>query len=395
MSMAPRSRSSKAVANDAAIREAGVNEIVRVGVDRLSLREVGAHAGLTHGATYARHEDAHDFLADLWNVTLSVAASDLMEMCTRAAEDPSALSVGALLARLREHRHADRAAVEVLLASRRIPVLHEVVESFIDKNLVSPMDAASGMAETFSRFLFLVAVSLSCALIGEGFAGNLVHDLESILVRALRTTSGDAPSPTTSVRGSRPIVAGNSLRQELEYATCLAVGRSGYHGATISRIARIADCSPGAIYKMYKSKEDLVVATFGDTGGLRWIGFSDLARVLEPGVLSSLLTHECGEANALRRNFLLEMVLAAHDARLSSVVGEQMADPMGTITRAVAGNVKGETLRRVIEPIAILINGMRWLTTISPHVQWHDFSKAAESYRLSIIAENRRGGGIV
>jgi len=46
-----------ALVNDEKIRKAVMEDILDKGVDRLSLRGVGQHAGLTHGATYARFED--------------------------------------------------------------------------------------------------------------------------------------------------------------------------------------------------------------------------------------------------------------------------------------------------------------------------------------------------
>ena len=58
------------IANDAAIRDAAIGEVLRVGVDHVSLRDVGHEAGLTHGATYARYEDVDELLVDLWNSEL-------------------------------------------------------------------------------------------------------------------------------------------------------------------------------------------------------------------------------------------------------------------------------------------------------------------------------------
>ena len=70
MAKVQRTRSARALANDLAIREAAIQSILKSGVDRLSLRDVGQQAGLTHGATYARYEDVDELLVDLWNSTL-------------------------------------------------------------------------------------------------------------------------------------------------------------------------------------------------------------------------------------------------------------------------------------------------------------------------------------
>jgi AcrR family transcriptional regulator len=84
----PKTRSKKALANDELIRNAGIGEILRVGVDHVSLREVSARAGLTHGATYARYEDADELLVDLWIVQLAERAIALFELCLTAARTP-------------------------------------------------------------------------------------------------------------------------------------------------------------------------------------------------------------------------------------------------------------------------------------------------------------------
>jgi len=122
-----RTRSARALANDLAIREAAIQSILKSGVDRLSLRDVGQQAGLTHGATYARYEDVDELLVDLWNSTLVHRAVAMYELSSVAASEPSAETVAAIFHYLRDASAADVAAVHVLLVARRIPILHEEV----------------------------------------------------------------------------------------------------------------------------------------------------------------------------------------------------------------------------------------------------------------------------
>ena len=132
MPRSQRTRSARAIANDAAIREAAISEVLRVGVDHVSLRDVGHQAGLTHGATYARYEDVDELLVDLWNSVL----------CQRAIDHVRALHErgGSARAPVRSARSstsfatrppADVASVQVLSTARRIPALQEEVEPFI------------------------------------------------------------------------------------------------------------------------------------------------------------------------------------------------------------------------------------------------------------------------
>ena len=85
MPRSQRTRSARAIANDTAIRDSAISEVLRVGVDHVSLRDVGHHAGLTHGATYARYEDVDELLVDLWNSVLAKRATALFEMSMTAA----------------------------------------------------------------------------------------------------------------------------------------------------------------------------------------------------------------------------------------------------------------------------------------------------------------------
>src|ERR1700679_3372931 len=101
MNTKPRTRNARAAANDAAIANAGVNEILRVGVDRISLREVAQRAGLTHGAAYARFEDVSELLIELWQSRLSGSAVELLELSLRAVEDRNEAAIAALFDRIR------------------------------------------------------------------------------------------------------------------------------------------------------------------------------------------------------------------------------------------------------------------------------------------------------
>jgi AcrR family transcriptional regulator len=131
----PKTRSKKALANDELIRNAGIGEILRVGVDHVSLREVSARAGLTHGATYARYEDADELLVDLWIVQLAERAIALFELCLTAAKDPTTTNVHEVFEFVRAASEHDAAMVHLLLTARRIPVLAEEVNEFIENYL--------------------------------------------------------------------------------------------------------------------------------------------------------------------------------------------------------------------------------------------------------------------
>jgi CspA family cold shock protein len=83
-----RALSAKALANDGLIRRVAVADVSRVGVDHTSPRDVGERAGFTHGATYARCEDVHALLVDLWNSVLRERVVAMSDLCNTAARSP-------------------------------------------------------------------------------------------------------------------------------------------------------------------------------------------------------------------------------------------------------------------------------------------------------------------
>src|SRR5271154_3562428 len=85
-----RRRSTRALINDAAIRDAAIELVLSEGIDAISFRDVGRIAGLTHGALYARFEDVEELLVDLWGEVLSHRAIALFQAAAEASSNPTA-----------------------------------------------------------------------------------------------------------------------------------------------------------------------------------------------------------------------------------------------------------------------------------------------------------------
>jgi AcrR family transcriptional regulator len=392
MSGSQRTRTARAVANDAAIRDSAINEILRVGVDRVSLRDVGQHAGLTHGATYARYEDVNELLVDLWETRLCRGAIAMFERSVEAVETPNEQTVGALFDLVRETRPADAAMVQVLLTSRRIPILYEEVEPFVTNYLEPDEDLTLHSSAIFTRALTLFSLTLVHVFADSQFGVDRhYHEaLERILVTTLKTDPVDGAASDEYVQDERfEISPGDDFRSQLAFSTYDAVGKSGYHGATISRIARRADCSPGAIYKSHSSKEDLVVAVFSDLIGSRWMHVSDFVDILEAGNLSDLLRYEASDHNALRRNFTLETVLAAaHNDKLREAVVGQLRELEALIPGLVAVNDEEKAcLRHMVRSISSIAVGVSWLASVTKTTKSLDFNQFAEPFRLALLRD--------
>ncbi len=392
MSGSQRTRTARAVANDAAIRDAAINEILRVGVDRVSLRDVGTHAGLTHGATYARYEDVNELLVDLWESRLCRNAIAMFERSVDAVETPNDKTVGALFDLVRATHPDDVAMVQVLLISRRIPILYEVVEPFVRNYLEPDEDLTLHSSAIFTRALTLFSLTMVHVFATSQFGSdqNYYNVLEDILIATLNVDPAEVAILEEYDYDDRfTVPVGDDFRAQLAYSTYDAVGKSGYHGATISRIARRADCSPGAIYKSHSSKEDLVVSAFRDIIGSRWLNASDFVDILETGNLSTLLRYEASGHNSLRRNFTLETVLAAaHNVKLRDAVVSQLREVQALIPGLViVDDVERECLRHMVRSISSVAVGVSWLASITKTTESLDFNQFAEPFRLALLSD--------
>jgi AcrR family transcriptional regulator len=384
-----RARSARALANDLAIREAAIQSILKSGVDHLSLRDVGQQAGLTHGATYARYEDVDELLVDLWNSTLVHRAVAMYELSAAAATEPSADSVGAIFEYLRDARAADVAAVHVLLVARRIPILHEEVEPFVQRYLEARGPANDA---THSRALIVFGVLMVHVFGVHQFdrQGDYLAMIEKLLLETLKSDPADVGAVALHSADDRIIPPpSENLKSQLAYATFGVVAKSGYVRATITRIARRAVCSPGAIYKLYPSKEDLVIAAFRDIMRARWLRAANFADILEEGSLTQLLYSSSSVQNEIRQSFTMETTVAStHSDKIRLAVWalfHELEDAVRSLSATSENDI--ESLRYLVRSITSLVVAVNWLTTITTATRDVDFNQFAEPFRHVVLRD--------
>jgi AcrR family transcriptional regulator len=392
MPRSQRTRSARAIANDTAIRDSAISEVLRVGVDHVSLRDVGHHAGLTHGATYARYEDVDELLVDLWNSVLAKRATALFEMSMTAAESPSVTSVGALFDSIRDTTPADVASVHLLLTARRIPTLNEEVEPFVQSHFQLDSHASERDQALFARGLTLFAMTMMQIFATSQFGWDREYQaiLEKLLIATLEVEPSDVAPVTFRPPDDRIILApADDLKAQLAYATFGVVGKSGYTRATISRIARRANCSPGAIYKLYPSKEDLVIAAFHDLMRARWMKFTNFVDLLDEGALSQLLYSSASEQNAVRQSFTLETALAAaHSDKLRDAVLGQIGELESVVPLLKnVGEDEKKHLRYMIRSIVFVTVGVNFLSTVTDVTRHVDFNQFGEPFRRALLRD--------
>jgi AcrR family transcriptional regulator len=391
--MAERRRSQKAIANDKAILNAAVEEIVRVGIDRVSLRDVGHVAGLTHGATYARYEDVSELLIEVWNATLNDRLVTMFDLSRNAAERPGSRTVGELSDFIREADSRDRAAIEMLLVSRRVPTLLEETERFVQSYL-EPV-AKPTEAHTRTIILFGVVMVQIFTNAQYGLDVEFHSALEKLLIETLSSSTSSPQMGEELASGARqsyvPEIASlvapeQGYKSMLTHATYDVIGRSGYVGATISRIARRSRCSPALVYKLHRSKEDLVLGAFADlVTGFR-LNPSMMAKVLDEGFLASVLHSETTGESERHRDFCLETLIAAShsDTMRPIVLGELV---QGASARTVLGERDDEETIRfdyAVRTVIAVVMSVSWLATITSSINSLDMSAFAEPLRCGV-----------
>jgi AcrR family transcriptional regulator len=353
---------------------------------------VGHHAGLTHGATYARYEDVDELLVDLWNSVLAQRATALFEMSMTAASSPSVTSVGALFDSIRDTTPADVASVHLLLTARRIPTLNEEVEPFVLTHFQVNPQASERDQALFARGLTLFAMTMMQIFATSQFGWDREYQavLEKLLIATLEVDPSDVAPVTFRPPDDRIILApADDLKAQLAYATFGVVGKSGYTRATISRIARRANCSPGAIYKLYPSKEDLVIAAFHDLMRARWMKFTNFVDLLDEGSLSQLLYSSASEQNAVRQNFTLETALAGvHSDKLRDAVLGQIGELESVVPLLKnVGDDEKIRLRYMIRSIVFVTAGVNFLSTVTDVTRHVDFNQFGEPFRRALLRD--------
>jgi AcrR family transcriptional regulator len=383
----PRRRNARAVVNDAAISAAAVGEILRAGVDRLSLREVAQRAGLTHGAAYARYEDVSELLAELWQAKLASSALELLELSVRAVEERTEDSVRVLLDRVRRPRPEDIAMAEVLLVARRMPVVYEEVEIFIKKYVCTEEGLTGESRAHCARSLSLFGIAMFSIFEGHYFNDDqsYLDVVQGALVAALeRVPDGAASGETVSDELTPPGQDDENLRAHLVYATYVVVGSTGYHQATISRIARRADCSPGAIYKLYRSKDELVLDSFRTI-----FGPSKESEPL-PVIASSPETPSHGSQRrlGLRTNFALEVIIAAaHTDALRTTVGAHLRGLSEHLSEyAEPDDAEDSRTRSYSRSLSALDHGTQWMSALM-EFDTPNFEEFSDSFRAALLNE--------
>lgn len=263
-------QSEKARQTDLKVAASAARAVKTVGVDQMALTRVAADAGFSSGAIYARCDDRSELVVLSWEKSFWPMLSEIMSELVVAVinERPEGI------ARVRDLFVAASApdavpdlgsAMEIIVSSRRDEVIAEVVQRDINGLLEDHGVGPSTDGANRQAVVAAVATLFGASLLNSVHNPDLVPPLDPSVLFDMFTktvkTATKPPKSAPSVRGDAPYVfptTFDEVRDALISASEYVIARSGVHRATVSRIARRAGVSVGAIYGLYENKDALV-----------------------------------------------------------------------------------------------------------------------------------------
>ena len=376
--MAPQSRQSeRSRQTDLKVAESAANSVRRDGVDQLALTRVASDAGYSSGVIYARCDDRSELMVLAWQKSFWPAVSSALDDVLTAVTSQDVPALDSALARWRELEVVGAvpdagSAVEVLVASRRDEVIAEVVNADVVA-LLERHGAAPGTTGAQRELIALtVATLLGASLMNSALpdGSDLTIDPTFLLHMFARRSPGleKASHEDIEVAEFERPRTGDNVRDALIDATEYVTARSGVHRATVSRIARRAGVSVGAIYGLYDNKETLVldcVSVIHPPQAARDIAaFADITIERVRSVIGANLRRFLSPQQTLWRQFRMECLVAArHSPALAAMLDEFGHDHL----EHIGATLNMSMMERV--PARATVVGLAVLATADPTLQ--------------------------
>jgi|GEM_PF-1022474 len=263
-------QSEKSRQTDLKVAQSAARAVHSVGVDQMALTRVAADAGFSSGAIYARCDDRSELVVLAWEKSFWPMLSEILVLMIDGVTKHTDEQLPHLSELFLQACSPDAvpdlgSAMEVIIASRRDEVIGEVVQRDFNKLLddygVGPStDGAMRQHIVASISTLMGAALLNTTYNAEGQKHVNPSDLLIIFAQSWKYPTKPAISSTIRKipRQYEIPTTHDDVRDALITATEYVISRSGVHRATVSRIARRAGVSVGAIYGIYENKEALV-----------------------------------------------------------------------------------------------------------------------------------------
>ena len=261
-------------------------------------------AGLSTGAVYNRFEDTTELLVDLWTSRCQQAGSDLVNIAMEAllgTEDDAKAAVARrqLVAALTDPSPAVSALIELIVVAHRDEALAEVVIPGGTAMIAGHGVTRSADPDHRAKAALVVSLLLGMLLLdasgvrsrpvaggaegpgnpvdsdqvpdrspqeGSGVEPDWEKTFEAMAVR-LRQSVEPSGEPELLILPELPSseeIDDDPTRAALMLGCMEVIGRVGLQRATVTRIARRAGLTHGAIYGLFGSKEELVATAVAE-----------------------------------------------------------------------------------------------------------------------------------
>jgi AcrR family transcriptional regulator len=260
----PRRRAD-AARNDDLLLDAALQLLREKGPDRIAALDLARLAKLTTGAVYARYENNEEILVGLWQHRISGPMRTFFEAALPAMTPGlHRAEAQAIMAKAISNPHGPlRPGVSLLIASARIPELHEIIVPEV-QGWLREMGISDDRSDVASLYkLKIIGFVLGCLY----FAAADMFDFDDwetikplahyILEHPSIEGVADIPPSTPS---SIVVTTDNEIRDALVNGAARVIARGGVERATTQRIARAAALPPSALFSEYRTRQ----ALFGD-----------------------------------------------------------------------------------------------------------------------------------
>lgn len=269
MALAAR-QSEKSRQTDLKVAESAARAVRTVGVDQMALTRVAADAGFSSGAIYARCDDRSELVVLAWEKSFWPMLSEILVPLVDAVLANNTEHVANISQLFEQASRKDAvpdlgSAMEIIVASRRDEVIAEVVQrdiiGLLDDRGVGPSTDGANRQAVVSA----LATTFGAALLNSVYDQGAVNPINPQALLEMFTKAVRTASKPAKPAGAKPAPAPytfpstrDEIRDALISASEYVIARSGVHRATVSRIARRAGVSVGAIYGLYENKDSLV-----------------------------------------------------------------------------------------------------------------------------------------
>ena len=254
-----RATSERSTRNAAAVMKALTQEAIDRGLDGIATSSIAKRAGLTTGAVYSRYENNDEMLIALWESVIAPALAAHVRDTIDAVISPSAQPSHELVTQIEKPSRLLSLGAEFVVMAQRNEVVGEVVIAEVGKWLhdaglntkstsITRAGVALGASIAIGSILrsYVTGSNPGMRMIIDG-----IHNAYLVAKPTSKPRKTVAPKPIRSATGS-------PLRDALIDATAEVMSKTGFTGATISRIARKSGVTSGSIYNFYPDKEALM-----------------------------------------------------------------------------------------------------------------------------------------